>query len=297
MRTSIFVLVAVGGVGLALAGKLPPLGVKDVSLMLRSGYSIPAIEGEISTRHFIGALDLDAEKSLLLAGATPTFIDLLKSGAHAVPPEQVAAVEEEIAAKAKRRDLQAAEAQKLNTLYQSQQVTARPSATTALGSAGKAIADLVKGELVTSKNGILQAVNDQAFEKKKLIGLYFSAHWCSPCRKFTPRLVEYYNRVAATHPEFEIVFVSFDRSGPAMEAYMRDAQMPWPAVKYEKIAENLLLRGYAGDAIPCLVLVNADGTVVSDSYTGKTYLGPDKVLADLDTIFSGGVVGQVAQQR
>ena len=41
--------------------------------------------------------------------------------------------------------------------------------------------------------------------------------------------------------------------------------------------------------IPCLVLVDAAGTVISDTYAGKTYRGPDKVLADLDTIFAGGV--------
>ena len=147
-----------------------------------------AVEGEISRRHFIGTIDLAAEKSLLQAGATSAFIDLLKSGAHAVPPEQIAAVQEEIAASAKRRELQAAEARKLDTLYQSQQAASKPRAKAA---SGKAIADLVKGELVTSKNGILHAVNDQAFEKKKLIGLYFSARWCGPCRKFTPQLVEY----------------------------------------------------------------------------------------------------------
>ena len=30
--------------------------------------------------------------------------------------------------------------------------------------------------------------------KNKYIGLYFSASWCGPCRKFTPRLVEFRNR-------------------------------------------------------------------------------------------------------
>ncbi|HMJ07267.1 MAG TPA: thioredoxin-like domain-containing protein, partial [Chthoniobacterales bacterium] len=101
---------------------------------------------------------------------------------------------------------------------------------------------------------------------------------------------------AATHPEFEIVFVSNDRSGPAMEAYMRDTGMPWPAVGYEKIAEKEALQKYAGSGIPCLVLVDAQGKVISDSYAGKTYLGPEKVLADLDRIFAQEAVA-VAQSR
>ena len=150
------------------------------------------------------------------------------------------------------------------------------------------IADLVKGDLVTSKNGILQIVNDQTFEQKKLIALYFSGRWCPQCRKFTPELVDYYTRVAAAHPEFEVVFVSSDRSGPAMEEYMRDTKMPWPAVKYEKVAEKEELKKYAGSGIPCLVLVDASGKVISDSYAGKTYLGPSKVLRDLDQLFAGG---------
>src|SRR6266849_7468987 len=95
----------------------------------------------------------------------------------------------------------------------------------------------------------------RVLEKKKLIALYFSAHWCAPCRKFTPELVEYYNRVATQHPEFEIVFVSFDKSQFAMETYMREANMPWPAVDFPKIGGKEAIRKYAGDGIPCLVLV------------------------------------------
>jgi nucleoredoxin len=110
-------------------------------------------------------------------------------------------------------------------------------------------------------------------------------------------LVEYYNRVVAAHPEFEIVFISSDRSAPAMEEYMRDTQMPWPAVKFEKLAEKEALRRYAGDGIPCLVIVDEQGRVVSDSYNGKTYRGPDKVLADLDQLFAGGAAAAVAQNR
>ena len=134
-------------------------------------------------------------------------------------------------------------------------------------------------------------------EKKKLIGLYFSALWCGPCRKFTPELVQYYNRVAAAHPEFEIVFVSIDRSGAAMEAYMRDMQMPWPGVKFEKLAEKEALMRYAGSGIPCLVLVDANGQVISNSYEGEAYRGPSKVLSDLDRIFAGGAPGPVASSR
>jgi nucleoredoxin len=151
--------------------------------------------------------------------------------------------------------------------------------------------------LVSSRNGVLRPYLDADLEKKKLIGLYFSAHWCGPCRKFTPNLVAYYNKNAAAHPDFEIVFVSYDKSASAMESYMRDDQMPWPALSFDKVAANDALKKYAGSGIPCLVIVDENGKVISDSFAGKTYRGPEAVLADLDQLFAGKTAAQVAQVR
>lgn len=47
-----------------------------------------------------------------------------------------------------------------------------------------------------------------ALAKGKVTALYFSAHWCPPCRQFTPQLVDFYNSKRGTPEEFEIVFVS-----------------------------------------------------------------------------------------
>ena len=297
MRTLLWAIVFSSTACWLAIAKPAPLTVKDVSLMLRSGYSVAAVESELAKRHFMESIDAAAEKVLLAAGATPALISALRGGIYAVPPEQIAAAQAEIEAQAKRKAAQAEQARTLNTLYQGKLAQERAvTAATPPVNAPNKIAELVKGNLVTSKNGILSVVNDQAFEKKKLIGLYFAGRWCPSCRKFTPELVEYYNRVAAAHPEFEIVFVSSDRSGPAMEEYMRDSKMPWPAVKYETITNNQELRKYAGSGIPCLVLVDASGKVISDSYAGKTYLGPDKVLRDIDQIFGGGAPAPVAQR-
>ena len=263
--------------------------------MLRSGYSSDAVEREVASRRFNDTIDAATEKNLVQGGASAALISGLKNGTYAVSAADLAAVQEELAVKAQRRALQAEDSRKLNTLYQSQQLQARAAAS--LAPAGpNVIAPLVKGDLVTSSNGILSPYLDQAFEKKKLIGFYFSGSWCPACRKFTPQLVEYYNRVAAAHPEFEIVFVSADRSAAAMESYMRSSQMPWPAIRFDKVATNEAIRRYAGSGVPCLVVVDASGRVISDTYAGKTYRGPSAVLAELDQLFSGNS-GRVALQR
>ena len=99
------------------------------------------------------------------------------------------------------------------------------------------------------------------------------------------------------HPEFEIVFVSNDKSAGAMENYMRDDQMPWPALSFDKVSGNVALNKYAGSGIPCLVVVDENGKVVFDTYAGKNYRGPEAVLTDLDQLFAGKTGGQVAQVR
>ena len=73
--------------------------------------------------------------------------------------------------------------------------------------------------------------------KGKAVGVYFSAHWCGPCRRFTPKLVDY----RETHKDdFEVVFVSGDRSEKDQFKYMKTAGMKWPAVQFNSTATRSL---------------------------------------------------------
>jgi nucleoredoxin len=221
----------------------------------------------------------------------------LKSGAFAVPASELAAAQTEMKAKEQRRVAEVEESQRLNTLYQAELAQKRNAPLGNIVSPSSAIAALVKGNLVSSQNGALRPYPDTEFEKKKLIALYFSAHWCGPCRQFTPNLVSYYKKNTGAHPEFEIVFVSNDKTAAAMEGYMREDQMPWPALAFDKIRATAALTKYAGSSIPCLVVIDETGKVVSDTYAGKDYRGPEAVLADLDRLFATKAGSQVAQVR
>jgi thiol-disulfide isomerase/thioredoxin len=64
----------------------------------------------------------------------------------------------------------------------------------------------------------------------KVVGLYFSASWCPPCKRFTPVLAEAYKHLQKDGKPFEVVFVSLDNDPNAYANYLR--AMPWLAVPY-----------------------------------------------------------------
>jgi nucleoredoxin len=144
------------------------------------------------------------------------------------------------------------------------------------------------GKLVHLAGGALQPLPAGRLNGVKYYGLYYSASWCGPCKQFTPGLAAAYRRLKQKHPEFELVFLSADHSAGDMRAYMQADRMPWPALKYDLVAQSPELMRYGGPGIPCLVLVDATGRVLSDSFAGNNYLGPQKVLADTERILQRG---------
>eukprot|EP01012_Entosiphon_sulcatum_P037140 TRINITY_DN4753_c0_g1_i1.p2 TRINITY_DN4753_c0_g1~~TRINITY_DN4753_c0_g1_i1.p2 ORF type:complete len:156 (-),score=27.03 TRINITY_DN4753_c0_g1_i1:14-460(-) len=109
-------------------------------------------------------------------------------------------------------------------------------------------------------NGRMYGISHLA--EKKRIGLYFSAHWCPPCRKFTPKLVQAYNVVGDEHPgEFEVVFVSSDRDEATFKEYF--SQMPWLALPFNDPRIHDMRRTFNVTGIPHFVVVDAEGKRVT----------------------------------
>jgi nucleoredoxin len=143
-------------------------------------------------------------------------------------------------------------------------------------------------DLVESKGSRTKRVNPAELAPKDYYAIYYSAHWCPPCRGFTPKLVAFYNKASKKHDNFEIIFVSSDRSEQDMAGYMEEADMPWLALDYDQKKKSKELTKYAGGGIPCLVLVDSDGKVLSDSYVNGKYVGPTKVMHDLEERLENG---------
>lgn len=100
--------------------------------------------------------------------------------------------------------------------------------------------------------------------KGKTVGVYFSAHWCGPCRGFTPQLVSFYRQVAAKNG-FEIVFVSSDKSADDMMKYMKESSMPWVAMPFGDPSGRALKRKLGIRGIPTLVVYDRNGKLVSSN--------------------------------
>ena len=159
------------------------------------------------------------------------------------------------------------------------QFLASSSSTAAPADSSSKFQKLLKGKLV--------GLDGKRVGKREIAGnpdyyaFYFSAHWCPPCRSFTPKLVDFYNSNDAAGKKFEIIFVSSDTNEDKMEDYIKEDKMPWPAIKFRYARKIKEISKYAGSGIPCLVLVDREGKVISDSYEGKKYLGPTKVMRDI----------------
>ncbi|GMV83063.1 MAG: hypothetical protein AMXMBFR7_42470 [Planctomycetota bacterium] len=104
-----------------------------------------------------------------------------------------------------------------------------------------------------------QSVSADAYQGK-LIGLYFSAHWCPPCKVFTPKLVALRDAHA---DRFEVLFVSADNSAEEMAGYMQEAQMKWPAVKFDAPARMKIAADLGIESIPTLIVLKPDGQIIT----------------------------------
>ncbi len=125
--------------------------------------------------------------------------------------------------------------------------------------------------------------------EKPYYAFYYSAGWCPPCRAFTPDLVKFYNRLKDEDLEkVELIFVSSDKTEEAMAEYMREFRMKFPALAFNEKSKIPEVSKLSGRGIPSLVVVDAEGKVISDSYVGGKYRGPDAVLDELKDLLKKG---------
>jgi nucleoredoxin len=115
------------------------------------------------------------------------------------------------------------------------------------------------GDQLHTHNGAV-SVSDLASD---YVALYFSASWCGPCRRFTPKLVKIYDDFSKRRPgELDVVLVSSDRSEKDAKSYHAD--MPWKMLPYEEQTRRTQLASMFKVRLIQHVVARHDGMLMCD---------------------------------
>jgi len=144
---------------------------------------------------------------------------------------------------------------------------------------------LFGSKLVKNVNNVQSEVSTvAALSNTRLVCCYFSAHWCGPCRQFTPMLVEMYDHLKNVYPShgLEIVFVSKDRDEPSFRNYF--SSMPWLSVPFSSDAGEALRRRISER----FVVQGIPAFIVLDSMSGNIVIPKEQSRTDIMNACRGG---------
>jgi len=146
-------------------------------------------------------------------------------------------------------------------------------------------------EFLDGTDGDTKSV-EEVKKSAKFIGLYFSAHWCPPCRGFTPSLVTAYKDHLKAKG-LEIIFVSSDRDQASFLQYygeQRQGGEGWLAIPNGDARKAALSKLFEVEGIPFFVIIDATtgetittearGNVSSDP-TGESFPWKPKPLKNM----------------
>jgi len=130
-------------------------------------------------------------------------------------------------------------------------------------SSASGLTELLGDKLITKEG---ERSTAETLAGKKHVMLYFSAHWCPPCKQYTPELAQAY-AASQKKDEVAIVFVSSDRDEASFSGYY--AEMPFHALPFAARDEAATLgEKYGVKGIPSLVLLDGDGKLVNGNIKG-----------------------------
>ncbi|CAJ1940139.1 unnamed protein product [Sphenostylis stenocarpa] len=109
-------------------------------------------------------------------------------------------------------------------------------------------------DFVIGKDGVQIPVSEL---EGKVVLLYFSAHWCPPCRAFLPKLIDAYHKIKAKGNALEVVFISSDRDQASFDEFF--GEMPWLALPFGDSRKQFLSRKFRVSGIPMLVAIGSSG--------------------------------------
>mmetsp|Transcript_21948 Transcript_21948/g.36303 ORF Transcript_21948/g.36303 Transcript_21948/m.36303 type:complete len:336 (+) Transcript_21948:170-1177(+) len=119
------------------------------------------------------------------------------------------------------------------------------------------------GQLLNDRKALVPVADVLA--GKEFVLLYASAHWCGPCRQFTPTLTKWYQQFKNSA---EVVFLSADHDENGFDSYYKS--MPWAAVPFDDDGREKLMSYIKVTGIPRLVVLDGKtGRTIVDNAVGQ----------------------------
>lgn len=139
-----------------------------------------------------------------------------------------------------------------------------------MAAAGSSFEKLLGPELLRRDGS--KVATTTALAGKRAVALYFSAHWCGPCREFSPFLARAYS-LHLQAKGLEVVFVSSDNSQGEFMEYFNT--MPWLALPLDSSFMRKAGKVKASGGIPELVILDATtGKVLTSDGRGEVLRDP-----------------------
>lgn len=148
------------------------------------------------------------------------------------------------------------------------------------------VAAALKSSLVDAEG---KPYTSAAIDEAKVYVLYFGASWCGPCRKFSPSLVRFAKGAAKDHPRVVTVLMSNDQKDADMRSYMKEEEMPWPAMPLATLKQTPIFLTQSAGYIPHMVVLDRHGKVLASSVENGQYVGPDRALKKLEALLASGI--------
>jgi thiol-disulfide isomerase/thioredoxin len=104
-------------------------------------------------------------------------------------------------------------------------------------------------------------------EKNKYVVIDFWASWCIYCIADMPNIIETYKQYK--DKGFEIVGISLDKTRDPWMKSIKDLGITWPQMSELKFWDAEAVKLYGVAALPHMILISQDGTIVARGFDGK----------------------------
>jgi thiol-disulfide isomerase/thioredoxin len=268
---------------LGLGAAAAPMTVKELEFLVRQRTPDAQVIAEVQKRRLMTPLSASFIQTLKQSGASEALVKAITAPEVTVSPEEAALeLQRQMVQRAQTAQALAQDAAAAAALDEHRRKVAGVNA-----SRGK-MAGFLEGKLVKLDGDQFTPVSGRDVSNVRVFGIYHSAMWCAPCRKFTPKLVTAYKSLKQRFgDQFEIILVSHDNDEFNMKNYMKTDGMPWPAVRFGTQVEEL--KRYEPNGIPWLVAINSAGEPMTKNGLDRKYINPEAILGAIEELLAKGM--------